>query len=74
MEAGYFYQVLQERATTVLKEKGVDPVTHRGATPLRAGYYALVFSCWIMAGSSHLQVRTFGICWENLLEYHVCHS
>jgi hypothetical protein len=53
----FFYKVLQERATAVLKEKGVDPVTHRGATPLRAAYYVLVGSCWIIAGYSHLKVR-----------------
>jgi hypothetical protein len=57
----FFYEVLQERATAVLKEKGVDPVTHRGATPLRAAYYILVFSCWIMAGYSHLKVSRFRI-------------
>jgi hypothetical protein len=54
----FFYKVLQERAAAALKEKGIDPVTHRGATPLRAAYYVLVFSCWIMAGYSHLKVRT----------------
>jgi hypothetical protein len=53
----YFYLVIKERAIAALKGKGIHPVTHRGATPARALYYAFISCCCVMAGYWHLQVR-----------------
>jgi hypothetical protein len=52
----YFYNVIKERVTAVLKEKGIHPVTHRGATPARAAYYFFIFCCCVTTGYWHLKV------------------
>jgi hypothetical protein len=52
-----FYKVLRERVTAVLLEKGVDPYSHRGATPLRASYYVLILALVVVTGYYHIMVR-----------------
>jgi len=52
-----FYQVLCQRVAKTLASKGIDPVMHRAATPLRAVYYLLILAGVVISGVSHVRVR-----------------
>lgn len=52
-----FYQVLCQRVAKTLASKGIDPVMHRAATPLRAAYYLLILGGLVMSGVAHSRVR-----------------
>ena len=54
-----FYDVLRTRVTNALLERGVDPVSDRGATPLRTAYYILILCFWLASGYSHIMVSVF---------------
>jgi cytochrome b involved in lipid metabolism len=53
----FFYDILKERVSAVLQQKGIDPKEDRGATTQRALYYSVVFLSWIYTGYLHLSVR-----------------
>lgn len=55
-----FYEILKERVTQTLIEKGIDPNLHRAATPGRAAYYCLIIGLLIFSGSYHIQGNPFG--------------
>jgi hypothetical protein len=52
----FFYDVLKERVSAVLKEKGIDPVEDRGATIARTLFYIFNFAAWIASGYAHVKV------------------
>jgi hypothetical protein len=54
----YFYDILCQRVAKTLTAKGIHPVMDRGATPLRASYYAVVLAALIASGISHIRVST----------------
>jgi hypothetical protein len=51
------YDVLKERVERVLKEKGIDPIADRGASPLRTLYYLVILAAWVGTGYTHIMVR-----------------
>jgi hypothetical protein len=52
----FFYNVLRERVTAVLLEKGVDPHSDRAATPLRMSYYVFLLAAVLVTGYYHIKV------------------
>ena len=57
IKADAFYNVIRNRVAATLREQGIDPSRHRGATPIRAAYYLLVLSGVALSGYYHLTVR-----------------
>lgn len=55
----FFYEVLKERATKVLRAKGIDPVKDRGASKTRITYYLVVLVSWLYSGYLHCSVSFF---------------
>jgi hypothetical protein len=53
----FFYEILKERVSAALRQKGIDPKEDRGATTQRALYYCVVFLSWMYTGYMHLSVR-----------------
>jgi cytochrome b involved in lipid metabolism len=56
-EHDFFYEILKERVSAALFQKGIDPKEDRGATTQRALYYLVVFLSWMYTGYMHLSVR-----------------
>jgi cytochrome b involved in lipid metabolism len=54
----YFYEVLCQRVAQTLKQKGIDPIADRCATPLRTLYYGLVLLAVVASGISHVKVSS----------------
>lgn len=52
-----FYEILKERAASVLKGKGIDPVNDRGANIGRSLHYLVIFGAWLTSGYWHVKVR-----------------
>lgn len=52
----FFYEVLKERVTKVLRSKGIDPVKDRGASKTRIAYYLVVLASWLYTGYLHCSV------------------
>lgn len=52
----FFYEVLKERVTKVLRSKGIDPVKDRGASKTRIAYYLIVLASWLYTGYLHCSV------------------
>jgi len=55
-----FYEILKDRVSTVLKEKGIDPVNDRGATVGRTIHYVVIFAAWLVSGHSHIKGSVIG--------------
>ena len=52
----FFYELLKERVTNVLRSKGIDPVKDRGASKTRTAYYLVVLISWLYTGYLHCSV------------------
>mmetsp|Transcript_31873 Transcript_31873/g.77257 ORF Transcript_31873/g.77257 Transcript_31873/m.77257 type:complete len:477 (-) Transcript_31873:37-1467(-) len=55
-----FYEILKERAASVLKEKGIHPVNDRGANLSRTLHYLLVIGAWLASGYWHVKGSVLG--------------
>jgi cytochrome b involved in lipid metabolism len=54
-----FYQVLCQRVAKTLRDKGIDPIADRTASPLRSFYYLVIACCLVTSGVAHCKVRYF---------------
>ena len=52
----FFYELLKERVTKVLRSKGIDPIKDRGASTTRIAYYLVVLASWLYTGYLHCSV------------------
>eukprot|EP00586_Coscinodiscus_wailesii_P012864 CAMPEP_0172492852 /NCGR_PEP_ID=MMETSP1066-20121228/24105_1 /TAXON_ID=671091 /ORGANISM="Coscinodiscus wailesii, Strain CCMP2513" /LENGTH=687 /DNA_ID=CAMNT_0013262685 /DNA_START=157 /DNA_END=2220 /DNA_ORIENTATION=- len=55
-----FYETLKKRVITALKDNGIDPVTQRCATKLRAVYYLTILTCLLLSARYHIKASPLG--------------